>query len=376
VTTRQRLRLCFVGDPVSIHVKRWIGYFLERGHEIHVISSRSPSVASLPGAVMHQFKTTNLGRPARVVSRILFTRRLVREIAPHILHVHYVSAGGWSGALAGWRPLVISGWGSDIHTYPRRSQITRWLTSFALRRVDLATCQSAYLRDEMIRLGAPPDQTHVIMFGVDMTVFRTGVDHSRWRTDLELSGEAVVFSPRPFGPIYNIDTLVRAIPLVLAQLPSAMFVLLDFMPPDRFPDYKRQIEDLLHELGLRDVVRVIGGVSPEEMAALYNVADIVVSVPSGDDFAATYQEAMACGTPFVASDLPAYQDWITHEYNGLLVEPRDERGLAEAIVRLLRQDELRRAFRQRNLKLARDKLDLNMWMRRVEDLYYGLVEKR
>jgi glycosyltransferase involved in cell wall biosynthesis len=192
---------------------------------------------------------------------------------------------------------------------------------------------------------------------------------------LGLSGGPVVFSPRPFGPIYNIDTIVRAIPLVLTQVPAATFVLLDFMPPDKFSDYKRQIKDLLRELGIKDVVRVIGGVTREEMAALYNLAEIVVSVPSADDFAATYQEAMACGTSFVASDLPAYQGWITHERNGLLVGPRDERGLAEAIVRLLRHDELRQAFRQRNLKLAQERLDLNLWMGQVEDLYYGLVQK-
>jgi len=352
-----------------------MGYFLERGHEIHIISSRPPSEVSLPGATLHQFKVLDLGRLVRVVSRILFTRSLVRTLAPDILHVLYISAGGWSGAFAGWRPLVISGWGSDVHTYPRHSRVTRLLTRFALRRADLAMCQSAYLRDEMIKLGASAERTHLIILGVDMTVFRANAKCSKWRGKLGLSSGPVVFSPRPFGPIYNIDSIVQAMPLVLDQVPDATFVLLNYLPPDQFPDYRRRIEDLLRRLGLTDVVRVLGAVTSEEMAALYALADVVVSVPSADEFAATYQEAMACGTPIIASDLPAYQGWITHEYNGLLVGPRDERGLAAATVRLLQQDELREAFRRRNLKLAREKLDLNLWMQRAEDLYYDLVEK-
>jgi glycosyltransferase involved in cell wall biosynthesis len=373
VSGKPRLRLCFVSDPLSIHVRRWIGYFLERGHEIHIISSRSPSQVSFPGANLHQFRALDLGRLARVLSRILYTRRLVRRLAPDILHVQYISAGGWSGALAGWRPMVISGWGSDVHTFPRRSRLTHLLTRFALRRADLATCQSAYLRNEMIKLGAPADRTHLIMFGVDMNIFRTAIDSSAKRTRLGLPNAPIVFSPRPFAPIYNIDAIVRAIPLVLARVPDAVFLLLDYLPPDQLSDYRRQIEGLLHELNVTHAVRVIGAVPPVEMAALYNLAHAIVSVPSGDDFAATYQEAMACGTPIIASDLPAYRGWITHEHNGMLVEPRDERGLAAAIVQLLQHDELRAAFRRRNLELAREKLDLNLWMQRVEDLYYDLV---
>lgn len=86
----------------------------------------------------------------------------------------------------------------------------------------------------------------------------------------------------------------------------------------------------------------VGRVPPEELPRYYRTADIFCSPAIGQEsFGIVLLEAMASGTPVVASDISGYRNVITAEKDGLLVPPKDSQALAEAIIRLARDDELK-----------------------------------
>ncbi|MBI2776907.1 MAG: glycosyltransferase family 4 protein [Chloroflexi bacterium] len=122
-------------------------------------------------------------------------------------------------------------------------------------------------------------------------------------------------------------------------------------------------------------VEFLGRVSDDERDALFKTADVYVSPATGrESFGIVLLEAMAAGTPIVASDIHGYKGVIRRDRDGLLVPPRAPKELAAAIGRLIADDELRTRMAASGLERARE----FSWERvtaKVDD-YYGFVIRR
>ena len=154
------LRLCIIANPNSIHTQRWVRYFVERGHEVHLIGEKP--LASVPpqGARFYDLTQQANLRKARYLVWSQAVRRLVRTIRPDVLHAHQVASAGWLGAAAGYHPLLVTSWGSDLLVGARRSAAQRQLARWVLRRADRITCVSQDLAQAALALGAPPECRH------------------------------------------------------------------------------------------------------------------------------------------------------------------------------------------------------------------------
>ena len=104
---------------------------------------------------------------------------------------------------------------------------------------------------------------------------------------------------------------------------------------------------------LRDRVRVIPFVKRQDMPALYAAHDVFVFPSLVEGMPLTLLEAMATGMAIVTTEAPGMADLIEDEFNGLLAQPTDTRGLAAAIERLCRSAELRRQFGKEAQQTAR-----------------------
>ncbi len=107
---------------------------------------------------------------------------------------------------------------------------------------------------------------------------------------------------------------------------------------------------LVDELGLRGQVHFTGYLPDKDLVAVYNLADVFVFPSLYEGFGLPPLEAMACGLPVVASDAPAPVEVL--DGAALLVSPRDEHGLTEAVGRVLRDRHLRYRLRRRGLERA------------------------
>ena len=154
-----------------------------------------------------------------------------------------------------------------------------------------------------------------------------------WRRRLGIDEDAfVLLSSRLVHPRYNIDTIIRALPLVLRGLPRSVLVLKE-LPRFSDPAYQHFCLELADELGVRDAVRIVGEIERDELLALHAAADVYVSVPRTDGTAVLVLEAMAANVPVVASDVPGIDPVILrHRETALLVPNRDAEALAAAVV--------------------------------------------
>jgi glycosyltransferase involved in cell wall biosynthesis len=108
--------------------------------------------------------------------------------------------------------------------------------------------------------------------------------------------------------------------------------------------------DAIDRLDLRDAVVTLGPVPDADLPALYSAAELLALPSLHEGFGLPVLEAMACGTPVVAADIPALAE--TAGGAALLVDPRDATALAEAMRRLVVDAPLRRRLRAAGLQRA------------------------
>ena len=364
------MKLCYIANPNSTHTRRWITWMMRRGHTVLLIAD-TPLSEPWPDI-------TIIDLPAKInvpVIRYFFwefwIRNILRRWKPDVLHGHRVSSAGWLGAFSGFHPFVVTPWGSDLYLHPDRSLAARWLAKVVLKTADLVTADSADLCQKAITFGAQEDATHVIQWGVDMALFNPSKDVAYLREALRIGNGPVILSPRGLNPVYNIDTIIRSIPLVKQEFPEVVYLLRRY---NEDLMYQRKVEKLILDLDLSQSIQWIGKIEPwEKVADYYNLADLVLSVPSSDSTAVSVLEAMACGAPVIASDLPSTCEWITSGDNGLLVPVRDPVRLAEDTIRLLSDLHLRTLFSNKNKVLVQEKANHQIEMEKMERLYLGLM---
>jgi glycosyltransferase involved in cell wall biosynthesis len=96
--------------------------------------------------------------------------------------------------------------------------------------------------------------------------------------------------------------------------------------------------------------------TPEDLPELCASADLGVSIASTDATPASMVESMASGLPMIMGDAVTIGEWITQGEGGEVVGCRDEDALTEALLKLLRDPDLRRAYGQRNERIVRERL--------------------
>ena len=198
--------LCLLGDANSPHTRRWALEMRARGWRVSIVTARPEPLDGVEQRILPPVR-----RSIDWLLRAGAARCHVRELAPDIVHAHYVTSYGYLAARCDRHPLVMTAWGSDLLVTPHTHPWMRWLTGWILRRADLITGDSASLV-EAARQYALRAPVHEIHWGVDRARF-TPVP---W----ELKNGVQIVSLRAWEPNYQIDTLIDALALLRQQLPD------------------------------------------------------------------------------------------------------------------------------------------------------------
>jgi glycosyltransferase involved in cell wall biosynthesis len=381
----EALRILGIADADYIHTQKWASFFASRGHAVHLLSFNPISPegrAALHSAVVVEpwvLPSFHLKRAWITLSALKRLRATSGRVRPDVVHVHFLGHAGWYAALAGLGPLVISIMGGDLRgsVWQPASLRERVLTPLVLRRARKVLCWSRGLTRcvaPLLRRGFEPE---VLVGGVDLDQFKPSPERDTLRARLRLQPDSfLILSPRLHWPHYNIGCIVRALPLVLEQIPGARLLLVKYRASS-YPEYDAHIEGLVDSLGVRHAVLSMAGIPNSEMPGYFSAADCTVSIPNSDGTPMTVMESSACGTPVIVLDLDDYdRDTLEHRRTVLRIPAADPQELAGAILQLATSPERRREIALGAMDMVRRSADYQGEMSRLEAIYQTIAGRR
>lgn len=366
------MKICYLADASSIHTQRWVNFFARKDHDVYLITNSSIDASLFPNNVrMHTFaEKFPLWKKHKLILSVLKLTKLIREINPDILHSHWVCGFGFLGALSGYHPHVVTAWGSDIKIFPKKYIIVKWKTMFALKRADCITCDAEHMAASMEKLGAVGNKINIVCFGTDVERFNPDKKDSEIRQDLKIDiNSPLVISTRSFNPVYDVETLIKAIPHVLREIPQAIFVIAGE------GTQRQYLTELAESLGVYKSTRFIGSLTSCNMARHLASCDLYVSTAVSDGgIAASTAEAMASGLPVIITDVGDNRQWVKDGEQGFIIPASDPKLLGNKIVELLYNPPLRKRFGEINREIIKEKNNYYVEMGKMEAIYYKLAK--
>jgi glycosyltransferase involved in cell wall biosynthesis len=350
------------------------------GHEVNVTAAHPPTA---PGRYLYGRVTVTKLRSLGMFYGVPLTPRLIQDLVSaeaDILHVNFpnpynAAIGALASKIKGV-PAVLT-WHNDLPPVTRSAGVIVQIHDGLIAPLYLGwydaiiTTTNIYAEDSKI-LKRYREKIHMIMNGVDCERFRPDVYAGDLRSELNLKDSKTVLfvgALTRWHRYKGLDDLLQAFRLLDRKDVRLLVV--------GGGDLKHEYEQMAQHLRIRDRVIFAGDVPDSLLPKYYAISDVLV-LPSKDrseGFGLTILEANASGIPAVASDVGGIPGILLDGENGVLVPPRDPERLAEAILRLVNNDEYRATLGRRARELAL-KHDWRIVASDTEKLYLEVIQSR
>ena len=203
-------------------------------------------------------------------------------------------------------------------------------------------------RSLLDKLSSKQQPSEVISNGINLKEFRPiGIGDFMARFKIPEGGIKLLFVGRLF-PEKSIDTLIKAMPQIVEKYPSTHAMIVGG------GHLREKLEKLSRTLGMSKHITFLGLVSEEDKILAYNACDIFILPSLAELEGMAVLEAMGCGKPIIVSDAEMSASRYFVDGNGLLFKTRDHADLAQQILKLIGDPDLRKKFGDRSLVKSKD----------------------
>ena len=253
-----------------------------------------------------------------------------------------------------------------VYTYamdvirPQRSWFRKKMLSIGLKNADVIFTISEYTKHKLLDLGISNQKIVKIPMGVDSKKFNPDVDPKKIEKKYNLENKKVILTVGRLVERKGQDKVIKAMPKILEKVPNAVYLIIGE------GEYKPKLKELIEELNLEKQVIFTGYVPNQKLPVYYNACDIFImpsrEIPEEGDaegFGIVYLEANACGKPVIGGKSGGIPDAIIDGKTGLLVDPHSEKEIAQAVIKLLIDEEYRKKLGKNGLERVRRELTWN-----------------
>ncbi len=346
----------------------------ERGHRVTIIASKSRAPRELmiteqcpyPQDFEIKYLPTILDIADNPVVTSIDVRGfdvvMLQEDYPFMCHMAYASA----------KKHGIATILSSERTYYPENFVKRWTlkildasTNKKLREcVNALTAHCSAAREFMISELGVQREIKVIPVGVDTGIFRPLPSRNKYLQE----GNLKVLTVARLHPYKGLEYLIKSMELVGEKEPGAKLYILGKGKDEG------KLRKFVGQLGLSNVIFIKEPIPNHMMPELYAECDVYVQPSLIEPYGIAVLEAMACGKPAVGTKVGGMLDTIDNGRTGLLVEPKDSRALAEALI-ILHDSEIRKKMGEAARKRAVEDFDWDVIGRKYRDLIETVVKR-
>nr|NIR47688.1 glycosyltransferase family 4 protein [candidate division KSB1 bacterium]NIR71140.1 glycosyltransferase family 4 protein [candidate division KSB1 bacterium]NIS23270.1 glycosyltransferase family 4 protein [candidate division KSB1 bacterium]NIT70148.1 glycosyltransferase family 4 protein [candidate division KSB1 bacterium]NIU23800.1 glycosyltransferase family 4 protein [candidate division KSB1 bacterium] len=264
---RRQADIAFFCDARAVHFKKWIEALTERGYLLDVFSPwQDPESQN-----RHQAYTTpkapfpiptSVKTFGKVVMRARNGRLIKNRLKPNppkLVHAHFLLDSGWMAAQLDMHPFVVTVHGSDLLVHPGKSRIQKFVANQVLQRCDRVVIVSEHLREKLSHYRVPEHKIRQVPSFIETSRFFPNNRPPRDRV--------VIGSARNFEPVYDVATLLKAVPIIAEDHPNVEVHLAGD------GTQKEHLEKLATELGVKNKVKFLGYLDQKQLADFFRKID-------------------------------------------------------------------------------------------------------
>lgn len=349
------------------------------GHEIYVFTTSADSKDH-----MEEYKNITIFRYGRrfKIADTDISLSLLNGAMKHDLDIVHLHLGSPPATLAALRyikkrkkPFVVThhldpewNYGSII----RRVLVfiyAKYYVKKVLSRSDVAIALSEHFLNVSKFLSDYRTKIKIIPNGINLEDFDTPYTKIEARTELGVSSDnRIILFVGALTERKGPQVLLRAMPIILRDAPDTRVVIVGSST-----GYLKSLEKLAHELGIESNIEFTGFVDDTTKVMYYKSADVFVLPSFSEAFPIVILEASVCGLPLVVSNLEVFKTIVRDGYTGVFTKTGDEKDLAEKIIHLLKNEDVRNMMG----KNARGKVGDYSWdsvAEETEEVYLSLTK--
>lgn len=248
----------------------------------------------------------------------------------------------------------------------KQSFFVKFFRKLIIRRADIITTISNYLK-KYAQLFNPKGKILIIPNGVEVKKFKNAKVDENLYNILEIKKEdrVIIHTGRLVKKNGLID-LIEAIPIIKKELSQIKLLIIGQ------GTLLNKLKIKVSNLGLDDSILFLGEINYRELPRYLKIADVFVRPSLSEGLGNSFLEAMAAGVPIVGTPVGGIIDFLTDGQTGLFCQPKNPPSIAEAVLKILTDQQLKEKIRIEAQALVEEKYNWDAIARQFENLYNGI----
>jgi len=323
----EMLTLVFIAPASVIHTIKWVNGLVCQGFKVHLITQHLPIEHIHPDVTLHLLSIKNgLGYIFNAVA----LNRLIKQISPDLINVHYASGYGTLANLSQIKPYSLSVWGSDVYEFPYKNILNKTLIKLNLNKAKYIFSTSNAMAEQVRNLIGSDKQISITPFGVDMNRFKS-------TKSIFSSSKITIGIVKRLEHKYGIDILIKSFAQVMSHYQEVDNSIANMLQLLIVGDGSKKTEyyDLARELELASHCIFQSAIPNEEVPAMIDTIDIFAVCSRIESFGVAAIEASACNRPCIVSNVGGLPEVVSNNHTGIIVTSESVSEFTQAIIRLI-----------------------------------------
>ncbi|MDD5552186.1 MAG: glycosyltransferase [Candidatus Pacebacteria bacterium] len=357
------MKILYLADAKSIHTKKIVSYFTEKGHEVTVASFQKEEIPNVTVFDLGIKKISPKGGMAnwRYLSKRKEFNKLLKKIKPDILHSHYATSYGLLGALSSFHPFIISVWGSDILKFPKKSSLHKKLIKFNFKKADYICSTSQVMAREIKKY--TKKKVLLTPFGIDYKKFRP-------MPELKPKEKIIIGTIKTLEKKYGIHYLIQSFSLLFKKyrnIPLELHI-------GGGGSLKEELQKLSEKLGIKNKTKFLGNIPHEKVPEIINSFFVSVFLSESESFGVSVLESEACQVPVIVSNVGGLPEVMRDKKTGFIVPKKNPESAAKKIEELILNKNLREIMGKRARDFVIENYNWEENIKIIENLYKKILD--